>query len=139
MRTLRLRTMLLASILALPPVFPWCPCSALAAEPPGQGAAAPAAESQFIIHLRFARPEANATEEEKAKIVRHFEYLKDLHSQGRLILAGMALDDYAGIVIIRAENRLDAERILAGDPAVGANILLADLHPFSVTLMAGAK
>jgi uncharacterized protein YciI len=140
MRMLRLQTFLLVSALVLPFVLPLHPSATLAAETIDREVTAPAAAgSQFIIRLRPSRPERTATEEEKAKIVRHFEYLKELLSQGKLILAGMALDDYAGIVIIRAEDRLDAERIMAGDPAVGGNVFLAELHPFTVTLMTGGK
>ena len=110
------------------------PISALASGAGEREAGAPSTlQSQFIIRLRPSRTEGAATDEEKAKILMHFEYLKGLLSQGRLILAGMAPDDQSGIVIIRAENRLDAERIMAGDPAVGANIFLAELHPFQVT------
>jgi len=116
------------------------PIVAFAGEAGGREAAAPAgAESQFIIRLKPSRPEGGATEEEKAKIVQHFEYLQGLFSRGKLILAGMALDDYAGVVIIRAGDRLEAERIMAGDPAVGANVFVAELHPFTVTLMSGGK
>jgi len=115
------------------------PIIALAGEAGGREAAPAGAESQFIIRLKPSRPEGGATEEEKAKIVQHFEYLQGLLSRGKLILAGMALDDYEGIVIIRAGDRLEAERIMASDPAVGANVFLAELHPFTVTLMSGGK
>lgn len=115
------------------------PLTALAAEAGGRAAASAGTESQFIIRLKPSRPEGGATEEEKAKIVQHFEYLQELFSRGKLILAGMALDDFAAVVIIRAGDRLEAERIMAGDPAVGANVFLAELHPFTVTLMSGAN
>lgn len=115
------------------------PIIAFAGEEEAPEAAPAGAESQFIIRLKPSRPEGGATEEEKAKIVQHFEYLQGLLSQGKLILAGMALDDYAGVVIIRAGDRLEAERIMASDPAVGANVFLAELHPFTVTLMSGGK
>jgi len=115
------------------------PVIAFAGEAGGRAAAPAGAESQFIIRLKPSRPEGGATEEEKAKIVQHFEYLQGLFSQGKLILAGMALDDYAGVVIIRAGDRLEAERIMASDPAVGANVFLAELHPFTVMLMSGGK
>jgi uncharacterized protein YciI len=134
MTNLRLRWILRPTVTALLLAFLLEPISALASGAGDREAGAPAApRNQFIIRLRPSRTEGAATEEEKAKILLHFEYLKGLLSQGRLILAGMALDDQSGIVIIRAEDRLDAERIMAGDPAVGANIFLAELHPFQVT------
>jgi len=124
-----------SAAIALLLVFLLEPVSALAAEAGGREAGAPAApRNQFLVRLRPSRTEGAVTEEEKAKILQHFEYLKGLRSRGTLILAGMALDDQSGIVIIRAEDRLDAERIMASDPAVGANIFfLAELQPFQVT------
>mgnify|MGYP001042501612 CR=1 FL=1 len=116
------------------------PILSFAGEEGGRKEAASAGvESQFIIRLKPSRPEGGATEEEKARIVQHFEYLRGLLSEGKLILAGMALDDHEGLVIVRAGDRLEAERVLAGDPAVGANIFLAELHPFTVTFLSGGK
>jgi len=100
--------------------------------------AAEAPRSQFIILLQPARTGKAATESDKAKITEHFDYLKRLLAEGNLLLAGLSTDDYRGIVVIRARDRLDAERIMASDPAVGANVFLAELHPFQVALMLGA-
>jgi len=91
-------------------------------------------KSHFLIRLTPVRPEAAATDEEKARIVMHFDYLKTLQSDGKLILAGMSTDDYAGIVIVEAEGREEAERILASDPAVSGNVYQAELHPFQLVL-----
>ncbi|HEV8336876.1 MAG TPA: YciI family protein [Candidatus Polarisedimenticolia bacterium] len=93
----------------------------------------------FIIRLRPAVTGREATELEKLKIIQHFEYLKGLLAQGKLILAGLATDDYAGVVILRARDRLEAEKIMAGDPAIGANVFLAELHPFRVALLAAPR
>jgi uncharacterized protein YciI len=94
---------------------------------------------QFIIRLRPAVTGREATELEKLKITQHFEYLKGLLAQGKLILAGLATDDYAGIVILRARDRLEAEKIMAADPAIGANVFLGELHPFRVALLAAPR
>jgi uncharacterized protein YciI len=102
-------------------------------------AASPAPREQFIIRLKPAQPGKEISDEEKEKIARHFDYLKGLLSEGTLLLAGMATDDYEGIMVIQARNRLDAERIMASDPAVGGNVFLADLHPFRVSLRAGGE
>jgi len=134
MTNLRLRPLRRSAVITLLLAFLLEPISSFALGAGDREISTPATpRNQFIIRLRPSRTEGAATEEEKAKILLHFEYLKGLLSQGRLILAGMVPDEQSGIVIIRAEDRLDAERIMAGDPAVGANIFLAELHPFQVT------
>jgi len=100
--------------------------------PTGSPAARPAA--QFLIRMRPAHPDSPASAEDKARIVQHFDYWKDLHSRGKLILAGMATDDYSEIAILQVEDSLEAERLATGDPAVRGNVYLAEVHPFRLTL-----
>jgi len=104
----------------------------------GQTGTAPAT-AHFIIRLRPARPQGEVTEEEKKKIRGHFEYLEGLLKEGRLLMAGLAEDDFQEIVLIRVRDRLEAEKIMASDPAVGANLFQAELHPFRVAMMAGNR
>ena len=102
-------------------------------------AAAGRGKQQFIIRLRPAKTEGEATEREKAVITKHYEYLQGLLAESKLLLAGLALDDYAGIVVIQAESRQEAELVMVSDPAVKARVFLAELHPFRVALMAGSR
>jgi uncharacterized protein len=110
----------------------------LTLHPPGASAGkkdppAPApTKSQFVIRLSPVHPEAAATEEEKARIVMHFDYLKMLLADGKLLLAGMSPDDYTGILLIEAVDREEAERIMTADPAVSGNVYQAELHPFRI-------
>jgi uncharacterized protein len=91
-------------------------------------------KSRFLIRLNPVHPEAAATDEEKARIVMHFDYLKVLLSDGKLVIAGMSNDDYKGILVIEAADREEAERIMANDPAVSGNVYQAELHPFKIVL-----
>jgi len=91
-------------------------------------------KSRFLILLSPVHAEAAATEEEKARIVMHFDYLKTLLADGKLVLAGMSTDDYKNLVLIEAADREEAERIMASDPAVSANVYQAELHPFQMVL-----
>jgi uncharacterized protein len=115
---------------------PSAPFAQGGAQPPG---AAGRAKQQFIIRLRPAKPEGEATEKEKAIITKHFEYLQGLLAEGKLLLAGLALDDYAGIVVLQTDSQQEAELAMVSDPAVRARVFLAELHPFRVALMAGAR
>jgi len=96
-------------------------------------------KQQFIIRLRPAKTEGEATEKEKAVISKHFEYLQGLLAERKLLLAGLTLDDHAGIVVIQAESQQEAELVMVSDPAVKARVFLAELHPFRVALMAGPR
>ena len=127
------------AVLALLFVALFSPASSFSGDANPPGAKAPEEEGQFIIRLRPAVTGREATELEKLKITQHFEYLKGLLAQGKLILAGLATDDYAGVVILRARDRIEAEKIMAGDPAIGANVFLAELHPFRVALLAAPR
>ena len=90
--------------------------------------------SRFLIRLSPTHPEASATDEMKARIVMHFDYLKTLLSDGHLVLAGISTDDFTETVLIEAADRDEAERIMRSDPAVGGNVYQAELHTFRVVL-----
>jgi uncharacterized protein YciI len=93
-----------------------------------------APKSRFLIVLSPVHPEAAATEEEKARIVMHFDYLKTLLAEGKLVLAGQSSDDYKSLILIEAADREEAERIMTSDPAVSGNVYQAELHPFQMVL-----
>ncbi len=128
------RLIVLALLVSTDPSF----ALARAAPPRGE----PSAEKEklrFIICLRPAKPETEATDREKAAITKHYEYLKSLLAEGKLLLAGLTTDEYAGIVVIEVSNELEAERAMVMDPAVRAGVFLAELHPFKVALMAAPR
>src|SRR5688500_9809062 len=93
---------------------------------------------QFIIFrspCRESLPE-DATDEEKAKIGEHFQYLQDQLAAGRLILAGRTQErPYIGISIIEVEDRAAAEQRLADDPAVAAGVFSGRVQAYAIALM----
>ncbi len=110
-----------------------------AGRPDREGAAASSPRNHFLIRLRPARPGGAATEEEKNRITRHFDYLRELSAEGKVVAAGMATDVYEEIVVIQAPDRLEAERIMVSDPAVSGDVLLAELHPFTLVFPGAPK
>ena len=100
----------------------------------GQPAAPASPKLHYLIRLKPARPEGAASDEEKARILLHFDYLKTLQAKGKLVLAGMSTDDFTGIVVVEATGQMEAERIMLADPAVSGNVYLAELHPFQLAL-----
>ena len=74
------------------------------------------------------------TEEEERVMVAHFEYLKKLSEDGRIILAGPCLDGAFGIVVFKASDVSEAKGIMEKDPSVRTGIMHAEIHPFHVSL-----
>lgn len=77
------------------------------------------------------------TEEESMIMGRHFDYLKGLLAEEKLILAGPCLDGTYGICVFRAESLDAAENIMNNDPAVIEGIMSSELHRYRVSLMEG--
>ena len=69
----------------------------------------------------------------------HADYLQVLVDQGIVLLVGHTAGTPGGfgLAIFRADDREEAERLVAADPAVAAGVLVAEVHPFDVTLHAG--
>ena len=79
----------------------------------------------------------NPTEEDNKIMGVHFQYLKDLLAEGKLILAGPVLNEQKpmGIVIFECENIGEAKELLKNDPSVKAGIqIIKILKPFRLSL-----
>jgi uncharacterized protein YciI len=82
---------------------------------------------------------AGADERERAAAEEHWEYLLDLERRGRLVYAGRCYDGPFGLVVFEAEDRAEAESIMAGDPTVREGVQAAELHPFKTGLVRGGS
>jgi uncharacterized protein YndB with AHSA1/START domain/uncharacterized protein YciI len=104
----------------------------------GSEAGATAQRPQFAYYIRPARETfvQDATEEENRIVGEHFEYLRRLLNERRLVMAGRTLEDYpSGIVVFEAESAEAAEKIMRDDPAVAAGVFKSEVHPFRVALI----
>lgn len=80
----------------------------------------------------------NPNEGEDKIMSDHFQYLKSLLNQERLVLAGptLILEDPFGLIILEAENEKDAKEILEKDPSVRAGIQkIVDFRPIRLSLI----
>jgi uncharacterized protein YciI len=71
--------------------------------------------------------------EESAKLqTGHLDYMKQLHQQGKLLIAGPfgESSDWRGMVIYRVGSVAEAKELAAGDPTVKAGRLKLDAHPW---------
>jgi uncharacterized protein YciI len=100
------------------------------------------ASKQYLYRVRPSRAtmlETGPTAEEGRIIDEHFAYLQALARRGVVLLAGRTLNtdtDSFGIVIFLAGSDEEAERIMAGDPAVRAGVMSAQLFPYRIALAA---
>jgi uncharacterized protein YciI len=92
---------------------------------------------QFIMIYRPPRPTfpGDATAEESSAVERHFEYLKSLHAQERLIIAGRTEDATMGIAVFLAKDEAEAQRIMADDPAVSVGVFKGEIKKYRVALL----
>jgi uncharacterized protein len=80
---------------------------------------------------------ATMTPEEQAIMGKHLEYVRQMSSEGKVILAGPCLDGAYGIIIYKAASFEEAQVLFNNDPAVQADIMDMELHPFKVAVMEG--
>ena len=82
----------------------------------------------FVVLMRPARP---GVDQERAVLEAHWEYLRELHAQGKLIAAGPSWvgDDPFGVGIFPLDDRAELEALVAADPAVSGGWLTPEIRP----------
>lgn len=95
--------------------------------------------NEYIYRLELIErlnKDDNWTNEDNQIVDKHFNYLKELLNQNKLILAGRTTnEDKFGIVIFEAETDEDAQEIMNNDPAILNGIMTGQLYPYRVALM----
>ncbi|HEY3250925.1 MAG TPA: YciI family protein [Ignavibacteria bacterium] len=89
----------------------------------------------YIIRPRKENFAETMTEEEAGIMSKHFVYLQDLMSKGKLVLAGPETSGKFGIAIFEAENLEHAKELTANDPAVNSGIVTAEIYPYRISLL----
>ena len=94
--------------------------------------------TEFLYRVLPARPAMlteGPTHEERAAVAAHFAYLQELAAAGVVLLFGRTQTtgpETFGIVIFHAESADAAHRVMAGDPAVQAGVMRAEVFPFQI-------
>lgn len=93
----------------------------------------------FFIELLGTRPDwpERMTPEEERVMDEHFEYLKRLVAERKVLLAGPCFDPVFGLIILETENEEEALAIMDTEPSVAGGVHTYRLHPMRVSLMAG--
>jgi uncharacterized protein YciI len=94
--------------------------------------------AEFLYRLQPTRP-AMLTEGpsavERDTVGAHVAYLEGLLAAGVVVLFGRTQTTDAstfGLVIFRAGSPIEAQQVMADDPAVRTGVMRADLFPFRI-------
>lgn len=92
----------------------------------------------WLVVLRPVREEMpfEPTEEEARIVSEHYEYLKRLRAEERLVLAGPSAlpGDTFGLGVFEQDDRAEIEAIVAADPAVTGGIMTAEIRPYRISI-----
>lgn len=94
-------------------------------------------KSYYIYTLKPPRenfPETTTPQEELI-IESHFNYLKNLLDEGKLIMAARTYNAKFGIVIFEAENEDEAQELMDNDPAIVNKVFTAELNSLHIALI----
>jgi len=91
----------------------------------------------FLGIYRPPRPTfpGDATPEEERVIGAHFQYLKALLAEGKLILAGPCEDASMGLAVFETKDEAEARTIVSSDPAVTGKVFTCEIKPYRVSLL----
>ncbi|MCY3414446.1 MAG: hypothetical protein INQ03_22555 [Candidatus Heimdallarchaeota archaeon] len=80
----------------------------------------------------------NPSDEDNQIMSEHFQYLKGLLDQDKLLIAGPTLieTDPFGLIIVKSESESEAKAMLENDPSIKSGIQsLIDFRPFAASLV----
>ena len=85
----------------------------------------------FLVVLRPAR---DGVENELDMLNAHWEYLRSLHADGKLVVAGPSWErgDPYGVGVFDLRDRAEVEAIVAADPAVTSGAMRAEIRPMRI-------
>jgi uncharacterized protein len=101
--------------------------------------------NQYLYRLKVVRLgllTQGPTEQEAAAVADHYAYLKRLHAEGRILMAGRtqtADENTFGIVVFIADSDEAAQELMQGDPTLSRGVMTAELFPFSVAFWSAAS
>jgi len=102
------------------------------AHSPAQTSAADTSGANFIIVLERGPNWLPGKSVSEQPLREHGRYLLRLMESGKLVLAGPFLDEQGGIILLKAADSAEAQKIANEDPGVQNRILQPAVHPFRI-------
>lgn len=95
--------------------------------------------SWYLMRLRAHRPDfaQTMTEEERAVMMAHVEYMRGPLAQGRVLIYSPVADPDGswGMAVVRADSQQELEQLRDGDPAHHAGIGVTDWLPLPMAIV----
>jgi uncharacterized protein YndB with AHSA1/START domain/uncharacterized protein YciI len=88
-----------------------------------------------LIGTRPGWPE-NISDEESRIMGEHFDYLKDLVAQKKVIVAGPVMNPTFGLVILQVNSKEEALEIMKNEPSVAQGVHTHEMQPMTLSLLA---
>jgi len=94
--------------------------------------------SHYFVRLLSPHPDfdKSMTQEEQRIMGEHFQYLKGLVAQNKVLAAGPCFDPLFGLIIVRAQSLSEAESLLLNDPSVKSGLNKYIIQPMTLSLFA---
>ncbi len=70
----------------------------------------------------------------KQPLTAHFEYMSRFEAAGKLVLGGGFLDGRGALGVLQVSSLAEAQTIVENDPAVKSGLVMAEVHPWFVTV-----
>jgi uncharacterized protein len=92
------------------------------------------AEYIYLTHPLREEFFDNPSDYEEVVMQEQLNFLNAGVDSGQVILAGPCTDHSFGLVIFNADNEIDANKFMMSDPSIQKNVMIAELHPFKISL-----
>ncbi len=101
----------------------------------------PHQKKAFLIRIQPVRATfvVDATKEEENIMGDHFQYLKKLTAEGKVVLAGPSINGEKtfGLIVVETDTEAEARSIMENDPSYKAGIQKGEVLPFTIALLRG--
>lgn len=92
----------------------------------------PPSSQPFVLHYRRGPAWLEGKTVFEQPLAEHLAYVKQLIFAGTLALGGPFLDDSGGLLVVHADDTAAAQAIAEADPAIRAEIMVAEVHPWQL-------
>ncbi|TFH52122.1 MAG: hypothetical protein E4G91_12095 [Candidatus Zixiibacteriota bacterium] len=94
-------------------------------------------KQHYFVRLLGKRPgwPEDMTPEEEEIMGEHFEYLKNLVAEKRVVMAGPVINPTFGLIILRVESETDAQEIMKHEPSVKKGLHNFEMQPMVLSLL----
>jgi uncharacterized protein YciI len=94
-------------------------------------------KQHYFVRLLGKRPgwPEDMTPEEEEIMGEHFDYLKNLVAEKRVVMAGPVINPTFGLIILRVESEAEAQEIMKHEPSVKKGLHNFEMQEMVLSLL----